>query len=163
VHAYVTHYDSCQRNKSRHGKAEGHLQPLPVPDRTFPGITMDLIVKLPTTHSTPTYDSILVIVDKLTIVRLNPCREAMNASHTLQLVYTPWFSLFGLPEQIVSDRGSLFNNVFNADLLSTIGIRQSLSTAYHPQTDGQTEHANCVIEDMLRHYVSPTQTNWHTF
>jgi hypothetical protein len=102
---------------------------LPVPDRKFQVITMDLIVKLPTTNSTPAYDSILVIVDKLTkFVRLIPCREAMNAAHTLQLVHTHWFSLFGLPEQIVSDRGSHFNNVFTADLLSTIGIKQALSS-----------------------------------
>jgi transposase InsO family protein len=125
---------------------------------------MDLIVKLPTTHSSSAYGSILVIVDKLTkFVRLIPCREAMKAAHSLHLVHTHWFSLFGLPEQIVSDCGSHLNNVFTAALL-TVGIKQSLSTAYHPQTDGQcNERVNRVIEDMLRHYMTPTKTDWPTY
>jgi hypothetical protein len=163
VHDYVTHCDSCQRNKARHGKAPGHLQPIPVPDRKFHGITMDLIVKLPPTASTTTYDSILVIADKLSkMVRLIPCQEAMTAAETVSLIHSHWFSLHGFPEQVVSDRGTHFNK-FTSTLLASLGIKQSLSTAYHPQTAGQTERTNRVVEDMLRHYVSPTQNDWHKY
>jgi hypothetical protein len=80
VHSYVTHCDICQRSKTISRKPDGHLQPLPVPDRMFQIIAMDLIVKLPSTHSQPAFDSTIVIVDRLTkFVRLIPCREAITA------------------------------------------------------------------------------------
>jgi transposase InsO family protein len=126
---------------------------------------MDLLVKLPTTDSLPSFYSILFIVDKLTkLVRLIPCREAMTAMDTAAITYTHWISHYGLPEQIISDRGPHFNNVFTADVhWSYLGVKQSLSSAYHPQTDGHTERANRVIEDMLRHYVSPSQTDLYLY
>jgi hypothetical protein len=90
----------------------------------------------------------------------------MSESHDRSgntLIHSHWFSLHGFPEQVVSDRGTHFNNKFTSALLASLGIKQSLSTAYHPQTDGQTERTNRVVEDMLRHYVSPTQNDWHKY
>jgi hypothetical protein len=163
VHTYVTHCDACQRNKPRNHKAFGHLQPLPVPSRRFAVITMDLIVKLPSTSSVPVFDSILVIVDKFSkYTRLVPCRESMSAAAVADLLHTHWFSDFGMPDQIISDRGSHFNNHFLSSIFRILSIRHSLSTAYHPQTDGQTERTNRTLEAMLRQYVAPTQTDWHS-
>jgi hypothetical protein len=91
---------------------------------------MDLIVKLPSTHSQPAFDSILVIVDRLTkFVRLIPCREAMTAGDVVTLFYTHWISLYGLPDQIVSDHGSHFNNPFTEALFTRFRVKHSLSSA----------------------------------
>jgi hypothetical protein len=76
------------------------------------------------------------------------------------LLCTYWIFLFGLPDQIVSDRGSHFSNSFTDVLFSRFGIQHSLSSAYHPQTNGQTECTNSTVEVMLCHCVSRCQTDW---
>ena len=70
------------------------------------------------------------------------------------------FRRHGLPKQIVSDRGSVFDNKFFASVCELLGVSHTMSTAYHPQTDGQTERSNRTLEDMLRAFVSPSQDDW---
>jgi transposase InsO family protein len=102
-------------------------------------MTMDLVVKLPSTILSPFYDSILVVVDRFSkYTRLVPCRESMSAAAIADLLHRHCICDFSVPDQIVSDRGSHFNNLFLSSSFSILSIRLSLSTAYHPQTDGQT-------------------------
>jgi hypothetical protein len=163
VYQYVVHCDICQRNKSSHQSPAGLLQPLPVPGFRWHTCTMDLIVKLPPTETTPSYDSIVVFVDKLTkMVHMAPCRESMNAQEFADLFIANVFRLHGMPEQIVSDRGTQFNNQFFAALCQRLNIKHHMGSSYHPQSNGQTERTNRTLEDMLRHYVSPMQHDWHT-
>lgn len=70
------------------------------------------------------------------------------------------FKLHGMPRDVLTDRGSVFTSAFTQAFFKLLGTRSVFSTAYHPHTDGQTERVNRILEDMLRHYVSPTQHDW---
>ena len=158
VHQYVTHCDLCQRNKSRND-SQGFLQPLPVPGWRWESVSFDLIVKLPRTAAG--HDSICVFVDRLSkMVHLVPCSESMQAEDFAQLFLQNVYRLHGMPRHIVSDRGTHWKNAFWAALCRIVGMAHGKSTAYHPQTDGQTERTNRTLEDMLRHYCTTPHTNW---
>ncbi|KAJ9514337.1 hypothetical protein QJQ45_012260 [Haematococcus lacustris] len=122
-------------------------------------VSMDLVTKLPTgTHG---YDAICVIVDRLSkMVHFVPCKEAMNAMAFTRLFINNVFRLHGLPAEVLTDRGAHFNNKFWHVVKKLLGMKTNMSTAYRPQSDGQTERYNRVLEEMLRHYISPTQADW---
>lgn len=113
---------------------------------------MDFIVDLPLSkdwHDNE-YHSVLVIVDRMTKqVHIFPCNE-LSSRNTAFLFYKEFFRLHGLPESIVSDRGTQFTSEFWKWLCKLLQIDHRLSTAYHPQTDGQTERKNARIEQFLR-------------
>ena len=164
VEDYVKTCEKCSLNKSSRHKPYGELQPLPIPSRPWSSISMDFIVKLPSSVSElyqDVFDSILVVVDRLTkMAHFIPCKEAMSARQLALTLLKYVFRLHGLPLDIVSDRGSLFTSTFFRELTRLLKIRQKLSTAYHPQTDGQTEKTNSTLEQYLRMYVSYGQDNW---
>ena len=87
---------------------------------------------------------------------VNECTSADCAFLFLNTV----FKLHGSPLELVSDRDARFTSAAWTEMCELMQIKRSMSTAYHPQTDGQTERMNRVLEDMLRHYVSPTQQDW---
>ncbi|KAJ9507994.1 hypothetical protein QJQ45_021328, partial [Haematococcus lacustris] len=94
------------------------------------------------------------------MVHFVPCKESMNAKGFARLFVDNVFKLHGLPKDMVSDRGPHFHNTFWHHVQKLLGMRGSLSSSYHPQSDGQTERYNRVLEEMLRHYISPTQADW---
>lgn len=150
--------DSCQRTKISTQPPAGHLVPLPIPDRPWSVIGIDLIVKLPLSSS---FDSILVITDHLTKgAHFIPCNEAMDSSILAKLFVQHFFRYHGFPDKIVSDRGSSFISVFWRSVLIALRISPAPSTAYHPQTDGQTERTNQTLETYIRHFVSYRQDDW---
>lgn len=152
VQTYVSTCASCQRNKAVSHKPAGLLQPLPIPDSPWESVSMDFIVQLPKT--TRGFDAIVVFVDRLTkMVHIAPTHTSVTAEGTAELFLDHVFKLHGMPSNIVTDRGSVFMGHFWSELMRLIGTRHSPSTAYHPQSDGQTERVNRVLEDMLRHYV----------
>ncbi|KAJ9513216.1 hypothetical protein QJQ45_029520 [Haematococcus lacustris] len=159
VRHYVTTCDACQRDKSSTLKPGGLLNPLSIPDYRWESVSMDLITKLPSaSHG---FDAICVFVDRLSkMVHFVPCKESMNAKGFARLFVDNVFKLHGLPKDMVSDRGPHFHNTFWHHVQKLLGMRGSLSSSYHPQSDGQTERYNRVLEEMLRHYISPTQTDW---
>ncbi|KAJ9527976.1 hypothetical protein QJQ45_005577 [Haematococcus lacustris] len=161
VKHYVRTGHSCQLNKSSAQKPAGKLQPLPIPLRPWGSVSLDLIVKLPASGPAK-HDSILVIVDRLTkMVHLARTWERMTAVQYAKLFVDNVFRLHGWPDSIVSDRGpNLNNNRFFVELAALLQVDLDLSSAYHPQTDGQTERMNRVIEEMLRHYIRPDQKDW---
>ncbi|GAA5956477.1 hypothetical protein JCM10213_003320 [Rhodosporidiobolus nylandii] len=162
VENYVQTCDHCFRNKSRRSSPHGLLQPLPPPRRPWDSIALDFIVKLPT--SSNGNDSILVVVDRLTkFAHFIPCTEAgTDASRFAQLFYNNIFGLHGLPSDIVSDRGAVFDSSFWRTLSRLTRTKLSMSTAYHPQSDGITERLNQTLEQYLRMYVNYQQDDWES-
>jgi hypothetical protein len=161
VTQYVKTCDNCQRNKSRNRLPAGLLQPLPVPGQPWESFSMDMVVDLPQTEAG--YDSITVFVDRLTkMAHLAPCKKTDTAKDVAQLFIREVFRLHGMPKHMVTDRDPKFTSNFWKEFFAQVGAKHRLSSAYHPQTDGNTERVNRVMEDMLRHFVSNDQTNWDT-
>lgn len=159
VREYVSSCASCQRNKSSNQVPYGLLQPLPLPSQRWSQVTMDLIVQLPKTPRG--YDAVATFVDRLTkMVHFAPCHTSDDAPAIAQLFFDHVFKLHGLPESIVSDRDRRFISKFWQALFRLVGTRLAMSTAYHPQSDGQSERANRTLEDMLRAYTSSRQDDW---
>lgn len=120
---------------------------------------MDLITDLPTTSKGN--DAIFVVVDRLSkMVHIEAVQKSISAKG-LAAVYTDRvFRYHGVPQSIVSDRDPRFTSLFWRELAKRLGTELRMSTAYHPQTDGQTERVNGVLEDTLRHFVGPYQNDW---
>ena len=146
---YISECDNCRRVKASHLRPAGPLQPLSIPSWKWEDISMDFIVGLPKTSKG--YDSIWVIVDRLTkSAHFLPVKTIYRAQHYAELYISRILSLHGVPRTIISDRGAQFVARFWEQLHSALGTQLIRSSAYHPQTDGQTERINQILEDMLR-------------
>jgi hypothetical protein len=159
VKRYVRQCQSCQEVKSSTQLPGGLLQPLEIPDMPWDIVTMDFILGLP--MSKDGHNAIMVVVDKLTkMAHFIPCRKDLDAKECAGLFFHHVVRLHGVPLGIVSDRDHLFVGKFWRELWQNMRTELKMSSPYHPQTDGQTERVNRVLEDMLRHYVSGEQTDW---
>jgi hypothetical protein len=160
VETYVNGCAVCQRTKGTNRLPTGTLKTLEVPTRPWSEISMDFIEQLPKSSN---YDSILVIVDRLTKWAIFiPTTTTLTSSGLAELILDRLISQHGLPNAIVSDRGSKFTSKLWRYLMSRLGIQLRLSTAFHPQTDGQTERVNQVLEQYLRIFTSYNQDDWST-
>ncbi|KIO17550.1 hypothetical protein M407DRAFT_84869, partial [Tulasnella calospora MUT 4182] len=159
VNRYVDGCDTCQRNKPQH-RSTGLLKPLPVPTGPWQDLSYDFITKLPKTRQGN--DTILVVVDRLLKEgHFVATKElGLDAKKTADLFITNVWRLHGTPARIVSDRGPQFNAPFIKAFYKGLGINPIYSTAYHPQTDGQTERTNQNVEGFLRMYCSHRQDDW---
>lgn len=161
IRDYVNSCFQCCKNKNRHHKKYGQLQPLPIPDGPWTSLSMDFISQLPVSNG---FDSILVIVDRFSKMSIFVRSHTTATSLDLATIFIDRvFSKHGLPEDIVSDRGSLFVSSFWESLCTLLKIKRNLSTAFHPETDGQTERVNQVLEQYLRMYVNYHQDDWDTW
>jgi len=119
---------------------------------------MDLITDLPITSKGN--DSIFVVVDRLSkMVHLEAIRKTISAQGLAAAYADRVFRHPGVPQRKVSDRDTRFTSLFWRELVKRLGTELHMSTAYHPQTDGQTERVNRVLEDTLRHFVRPHQND----
>src|ERR1700678_4279944 len=120
---------------------------------------MDFITDLPVSNG---YDSILVVVDQRLSkgVILCPCTKKITSKDTAQLLLDNLYKRFGLPDKFISDRGPQFAAKAFRELLKLLRITSSLSTAYHPQSDGATERVNQEIEAYLSIYCISNPENW---
>lgn len=158
VETYVNGCAVCQRTKGTNRLPTGTLKSLEVPTRPWSEISMDFIEQLPKSNK---HDSILVIVDRLTKWAIFiPTTTTLTSSGLAELILDRLISQHGLPNAIVSDRGSKFTSKLWRYLMSRLGIQLRLSTAFHPQTDGQTERVNQVLEQYLRIFTSYNQDDW---
>ena len=159
IQTYVTGCDACQRNKPSQQAKIGLMQPLPIPERPWQQVSMDLITQLP--RSKKGNDAIVVFVDKLTkMVHYVATTTTVTAPQLATLFMHEVVRLHGVPDSILSDRDPRFTAHFWRAFWDQLGTKLTMSTAYHPQTDGQTERANRTLEEMLRSYVSWRQTDW---
>jgi hypothetical protein len=158
VDRWVKNCQTCRRiTPSREGH-QGVLKPLPVPGKSWKHLSMDFITHLPESQG---FDAILVVVCRLTkFCRYTPCKGTCNAGELARLFRDNIWKLYGLPETVVSDRGTQFISTFWKHLCQILDTRAQLSTAYHPESDGQTERMNAILEQYLRAYVSYLQDDW---
>jgi hypothetical protein len=134
---YVSEYDTCQKVKADYMKPRGLLQPLTIPEWKWDDKSMDFIVALPmTAHK---FDSIWVIVDRLSKSgHFIPINTKYRVEKYAEIYIAHVLCLHGVPKTIISDRGSLFVDRFWEQLHASLGTHLIHSSAYHPQTDGQT-------------------------
>ena len=162
IKGFVKTCDICQKVKPRKHPPYGMLKSLPIPSRPFETITMDFIPELPKTANG--FDNILVVVDKLTRYAIFiPTTVDVTTEKTAELIFKHVITKFGLPHQIISDRDTRWTSSFWEELCRQMDIKRSLSTSYHPQTDGQTEVMNQILEIALRCYVGPKRDNWDEY
>jgi RNase H-like domain found in reverse transcriptase/Integrase zinc binding domain/Retroviral aspartyl protease/Chromo (CHRromatin Organisation MOdifier) domain len=156
---YVISCDSCQRNKPSHQSTMGLLQPLPIPHRPWSQVSLDLITALPLTLLG--HDAIVVFVDKVTkMVHYVATTTNVTAPELALIFMHEVIRLHGVPDSLLSDRDPRFTAHFWRSLWDQLGTKLTMSTAYHPQTDGQTERSNRTLEEALRAYVNWRQTDW---
>lgn len=158
VRDYVRACHVCQKAKPERIHSPGLLQPLPIPSKPWDMATMDFIDGLPTSRQ---YNCILVVVDKLTkYAHFLPLKHPYTASKVAELFVDGIYKLHGLPKVLVSDRDPVFTSQFWQGVFKATGTELRMSTAYHPETDGQTERVNQSIECFLRCFISANPQNW---
>jgi hypothetical protein len=156
IKEYVSTCDVCQKTKPRRHSAIGLLQPIPVPGQPFEVISMDFITELPKSRNR--FDAILVIIDKLTKYSIFiPTNGTILEKDSAALFFKHVVSKFGIPRQVISDRDTRWRGVFWREICRLMGMRRALTTAYHPQADGQTEVMNQQLEIGIRAYVGVDQ------
>ena len=153
---------TCRRVKAEHQRPHGKLQPLEILEWKWEQITMDFITKLPRTARG--VDAIWVIVDRLTkSAHFLAISESSSAERLAELYVREVVSRHGVPLSIVSDRDVRFTSRFWKKFHEELGTRLHFSTAYHPQTDGQSERTIQTLEDMLRACVLDFGGSWDTY
>jgi len=158
VKKYVMGCDMCQWMKNRPQQPFGPLVPNKVPNRPWEIISTDLITQLPESNG---YNAICVIVGRLTKrAHFIPINNQFLSKDIAQLLYNKVYPLHGLPLQIISDRGVQYSAKLFQEWCKILGIESTMLTAYHPQTNEQTEHVNQALEQYLRCYVDYNLSNW---
>uniref|UniRef100_A0A2N9IYS4 Integrase catalytic domain-containing protein n=1 Tax=Fagus sylvatica TaxID=28930 RepID=A0A2N9IYS4_FAGSY len=148
----------ARESKLKPPNLAGLLQPLSIPYRPWHSISMDFIEGLPNSNK---HSVILVVVDRLTkYVHFIPLSHPYTAAKVASLFMQHVFKLHGLPSSIVSDRDTAFTSIFWQELFIKQGIELAMSSAYHPQTDGQTEVVNRSLEQYLRAFASDKPQQW---
>jgi len=158
VGRYVKGCDTCQRYKNQNKVPAGKLMPNAIPEKPWSHILADFITKLPLAQG---YNAILVVCDHFSkMVHFIATTEKTSAEGLTKLFRDHVWKLHGLPEIIISDRGVQFAVGIMKELNNLLGIQTKLSTAYHPQTDGQMERINQELEQYLRVFIDHRQEQW---
>ena len=147
---YIEGCATCQSKKTITRRNVPPLQPIGSKEGAVPfsTIVMDFVTKLPLSQG---FDTILTVTDQgcTKAVILVPCKETDRTKEIADLFKDRVFPYSGVPQKIISDRDTRFTSEYHKKLCATLGIEQNLSTAYHPQTDGQSERTNQTMEDLL--------------
>uniref|UniRef100_A0A8C6PF46 Gypsy retrotransposon integrase-like protein 1 n=1 Tax=Nothobranchius furzeri TaxID=105023 RepID=A0A8C6PF46_NOTFU len=158
VKEFVTACHICAQSKPSRRPPAGLLRPLPVPHRPWSHVAMDFSTGLPESNS---YSVLLTIVDRFSkMTHLVPLKKLPTAKELSTVIAREVFHLHGLPCDIVSDRGPQFISKFWGEFNNLLGINRSLSSDFHPQTDGQAERANQKIETKLRGLCQRDPSKW---
>ncbi|KAL0427186.1 UNVERIFIED_CONTAM: Transposon Ty3-I Gag-Pol polyprotein [Sesamum latifolium] len=150
---------TCQQVKAEHQAPAGKLHPLSIPEWKWEKITMDFVIGLPRTFRK--HDAVWVIVDRLTkSAHFLPIRQNDSLDKLAELYVSEIVRLHGIPTSIVFDRDPRFTSHFWRSLHKALGTKLYFSTAFHPQTDGQSERTIQTLEDMMRACVIEFRGNW---
>ncbi len=162
VEAYVKDCYICLTFKAVCNKSYRDLQSLPVPTHRWKDLSMDFVTGLPIwiDWKGKSYDSILVIADQLTkIKRYKPVKVTIDTQSLAEVIINVVVSHHGFSDSIVGDRGSFLTSKFWSSLCYFLRIKRNLSTAFHPQTDGQTKRQKSTIEAYLLVFVNYEQND----
>ena len=158
IDQFVSNCHACRRSKVPRDKTPGLLHPLPIPDRPWQHISVDFKEMPPDKEGK---NMVCVFVDRLGKRPISiPCDKTVDARVLAQLYLIHVHKYYGPATTVVSDRGPQFVSAFWEEFCRLLGTRLKLSTAYHPQTDGQTENANQWIDQRLRPFVNAFQDDW---
>jgi len=161
VRAYVKGCGICQQNKINTHPNRPTLHPISPPENPdpFKVISVDLITKLPDSKGN---DTILTITDQgsTKAVILIPCNETMGTEQLAHLYKKHAFPFIGIPSKLISDRDVWFTSRLFQEICRQLGVRQNISSAYHPETDGQSERTNQTVETALRIFGNYRQDDW---
>ena len=158
VQEFVRSCDVCQRQKYLACSPGGFLQPLPISERIWEDISMDFITGLPKSKG---YEAIFVVVDRLSkYCHFIPLKHPYTARSLAEVFSKEIVRLHGIPVSIVSDRDPVFMSSFWRELFKMQGTQLRVSSAYHPESDGQTEVVNRCLETYLRCFISDQPRTW---
>ena len=158
VHQYVSRCSICQQAKSEHVRTPGLLHPLPVPTEAWQVICMDFIEGLPLSNNC---NVILVVIDKFSkYSHFIPLHHPFTAFKVAQEFMNHVYKLHGMPGMIISDRDRIFTSKLWQELFRLADTTLHMSSAYHPQTDGQSERLNQCLEGFLRCMAHPCPKKW---
>ncbi|KAA8517478.1 hypothetical protein F0562_017771 [Nyssa sinensis] len=158
IKEFVKNCDTCQRHKVENLTPAGLLQPLPIPNRVWEDISMDFVEGLPLSKGKST---IMVVVDRFSkYAHFVPISHPYTAAGVAQTYFEHIFKLHGMPRKIVCDRDPIFTSGFWSELFRLNGTEFNYSSAYHPQTDGQSEVVNRTMEMYLRCFTSSQPKDW---
>uniref|UniRef100_A0A3Q3GHN4 Gypsy retrotransposon integrase-like protein 1 n=1 Tax=Kryptolebias marmoratus TaxID=37003 RepID=A0A3Q3GHN4_KRYMA len=161
VKEYVLACTICSRNKASHQPPSGLLQPLPIPKRPWSHISIDFVTGLPPSKGMTT---ILTIIDRFSkACHFVPLRKLPTAFQTAQLLIKHVFRLHGIPLEILSDRGPQFISQVWKNFCTALHAKVSLTSGFHPQTNGQTERRNQDLETTLRCFTSSNPSDWSQY
>jgi transposase InsO family protein len=162
VRYYVETCPVCALSKNENKKPAGLHQPFRIPEKNWQVVSLDYVTGLPKTERGN--DCMLVLVDKLSkFLVILPTTTQVTAMETARLYFDHIVCEHGLQEVLISDRDPRFTSEFWTELHKLLGTKLNISTAYRPQTDGQTERANRTIEEMLRSYCMDNQKDWDLY
>lgn len=151
----------CDINKPSHQIPTGLQQPLPRPHHPWSHIALDFITNLPSSNGNTT---ILTVIDRFSkACRLIPLPKLPTALQTAEHLCTWVFRIYGLPEDIVSDRGPQFTSRLWSAFCQALNINVSLTSGYHPQSNGQAERMNLELTRFLRSYCNRNQHDWSRY
>ena len=157
VAKYVKECEACQRTRV-HRYQQGKLNPHKIAEGPWQIISMDLIGPLPVSNG---FNAIQVWVDTFTkMIHAEPTNMELTSEGVARLTRDRVIRYHGVPRKIISDRDTRYVSGFMRELNKLLGVEMNPSTAFHPITDGQTEHMNQEIEKYLRVYVNYRQTDW---
>jgi transposase InsO family protein len=158
---FVKNCVTCAHARRRGEGRTGFLKPLSVPFKPWTDITIDYVTGLPgSRYRGQQYKHILVVVDRLTKMRHLVPMVSMETKELVDAFVDRVYRLHGLPSTIVSGRGTQLISTFWRQLQTRLGVETKPSSAYHPQTNGQSEIINAIMKTFLRKYVNWAQDDW---
>ena len=158
INKYIEACDNCIRSKPRISQGFKQLKQNKTPERRWGTISMDFVMPLPRSEGNT---GILVVVDRLTkMAHFIAIRKEITTLETAETLMRNVFKLHGLPDKIISDRGTQFTAKVIQEMYKKLDITSALSSVYHPQTDGQTERVNQDLETYIRMFCTHQQDDW---
>ncbi len=152
VQRHIRYCDACQRTKASRQSPPGLLMPLPIPSRPWESVGMDFLGPVPVAETGESY--ILVVVDRFSkMAHFFPLKKGFRQEDVADLFLEQIVRLHGLPSSIVSDRDSRFTSPFWKALTKSLQIELKMSTAAHPQTDGQAEATVKIVQNLIIPYT----------